>query len=162
MEVWKDVPGYEGRCQVSDHGQVRFAGRIKKQYKNGVGYPCVKLRTPDGHFRSVQVHQLVLLAFIGECPPGMESCHKDGTRSNNRLSNLRWDTHVANLRDRFNHGTMTIGQANGRARLNETDVAAIRAAHASGKRSLASLARQHGVCRSTVRYVVIRKCWKHC
>ena len=28
MEIWKDIPGYEGRYQVSDEGRVRSLDRV--------------------------------------------------------------------------------------------------------------------------------------
>ena len=46
------------------------------------------------------VHRLVLLAFVGPCPVGMEGCHFDNDATNNRLSNLRWDTLSNNQKDR--------------------------------------------------------------
>jgi len=45
------------------------------------------------------VHRLVLEAFVGPCPDGMEACHLDSDKTNNRVSNLRWDTHLENMRD---------------------------------------------------------------
>jgi hypothetical protein len=50
-----------------------------------------------------QVHRLVLEAFVGPCPDGMECCHEDGDSTNNRVDNLRWDTHEANVRERLEH-----------------------------------------------------------
>lgn len=50
------------------------------------------------------VSQLVLKAFVGPRPRGMEGCHNDGNASNNYLSNLRWDTHHENMRDVERHG----------------------------------------------------------
>ncbi len=49
------------------------------------------------------VHRLVLIAFVGDCPPGKECCHNDGDATNNRVENLRWDTRSANMKDRFTH-----------------------------------------------------------
>ena len=34
----------------------------------------------------------------------MEGCHNDGNPLNNRLENLRWDTHLENCRDTIRHG----------------------------------------------------------
>lgn len=45
------------------------------------------------------VHRLVLEAFVGPCPPGMEACHWNGIPGDNRLHNLRWDTPSANNAD---------------------------------------------------------------
>jgi hypothetical protein len=47
------------------------------------------------------VHQLVLEAFVGPKPEGQEGCHfPDPDKSNNSVANLRWDTHLENVRDR--------------------------------------------------------------
>ena len=40
-----------------------------------------------------------MLAFVGPCPPGMEVCHNDSNPKNNRLDNLRYDTHMNNMID---------------------------------------------------------------
>jgi hypothetical protein len=47
---------------------------------------------------------LVLEAFVGPCPDGLEACHWDDDPTNNRLSNLRWDTSIANKRDMARNG----------------------------------------------------------
>ena len=42
-------------------------------------------------------------AFTGPCPDGMEACHANGDRSDNRAGNLRWDTVRENANDRISH-----------------------------------------------------------
>lgn len=49
------------------------------------------------------VSRLVLEAFVGPCPDGMECCHFNGDRLDNRLENLRWDTRAANADDARRH-----------------------------------------------------------
>lgn len=52
----------------------------------------------------MKAHQLVALTFIGPPPfEGAEVCHKDGFHHNNHYSNLRWDTHAANMIDASKH-----------------------------------------------------------
>jgi hypothetical protein len=46
----------------------------------------------DGIQEIIEVHRLVLAAFVGPCPPGMESQHRDGNLANNMLANLRYAT----------------------------------------------------------------------
>jgi hypothetical protein len=116
VELWRPIPGYEGRYEASDQGRVRSVnrvvicgrggaqrrrGRILKQYKERDGY----LTVPLGSRNKKSVHRLVLLAHVGPPPPGHECCHGDGVRSNNRLSNLRWGTRPENMRDKLLHGT---------------------------------------------------------
>lgn len=117
-EVWKPVPEYEGIYEVSDHGRVRSLdhvgryrdgtrlnrGRVLKPDAKKYGHQYVNL-SRDRRRAKAYVHRLVLLAFIGPAPAGAEACHNDGNASNNRLDNLRWDTHSENNRDQVKHGT---------------------------------------------------------
>jgi hypothetical protein len=59
----------------------------------------------SGRYRMAKVHQLVMEAFVGHRPIGMEVCHNDGNNGNNRWTNLRYDTRAANERDKKKHGT---------------------------------------------------------
>ncbi len=92
MEQWKDVPGYEGRYQVSNHGRVKSnhgKGRILKVVSNK-GIPIVGLhKNADQTTR--KVIQLVTDAFLGEKPDAHYHVHHiDGDPSNNAASNLKW------------------------------------------------------------------------
>jgi hypothetical protein len=108
----------------------------------------------DGATFEERVHRLVLLAFVGPCPPEQEGCHNDGNPLNNRLGNLRWDTHQANMGDAARHGTASkppvkIGERHHKATLSDADVAAIRAA--SARRGLhAELSRRFGTSSTTI------------
>jgi hypothetical protein len=114
-ERWMDVKveGYP-RYYVSDWGRVASwfheTPRLMKPSKHENGYLHVRL-TKDGVPKSFPVAHLVLTAFVGPCPEGQEACHNDGRRSNNKLTNLRWDTHVANMWDRIQHGTHPLKEA---------------------------------------------------
>jgi hypothetical protein len=60
----------------------------------------------DGQTRTFQVHALVLRAFVGPYPPGMQIRHLNGTPHDNRLENLTYGTPAENARDRDEvHGT---------------------------------------------------------
>lgn len=117
-EQWKPALGWEGVYEVSDMGRVRsldrtidqrdgtsrfFPGQILKQTGMN-GYRTVGLHFA-GKERRRTVHSLVLEAFTCERPTGMQACHYDGDRANNKLSNLRWDTVEGNARDKLRHGT---------------------------------------------------------
>ncbi len=98
-ETWVDVPEYEGLYRVSDMGRVKGQrGRIMKPAVAGLGYLAVTLCRDKAQQREY-VHRLVLKAFVGPPPPGMEACHANSIRTDNRLSNLRWDTRQENIRD---------------------------------------------------------------
>lgn len=123
-EQWRPVPGYEGSYEVSDKGRVRsldrrvqlsttghlrfVRGRVLQQTRHPTGRMLVGLCRDNQH-KTVKVHLLVLLAFVGPRPDGMYGCHNDGDLANNTLGNLRWDTPSANNYnyDAVRHGTQS-------------------------------------------------------
>ena len=117
----KQFPNYE----ISDHGTVRRIDTHKEialNTKRGKhAYKRVHL-SHKGVAKYELVHRLVLEAFVGPCPKGMQTLHADDDPANNRLSNLSWGT------PKRNHDTINRnGEANGRAKLTAADVIAIRA-----------------------------------
>ena len=102
--------GFEGRYLVSDYGRVKtLLGRTPKTMRGYVRKPdrhvVVTLTGGDGQKPKIaRVHRLVLEAFVGPCPDGMEGCHNDGVPTRNHLGNLRWDTQSENMYDRVRHG----------------------------------------------------------
>lgn len=93
VEVWKDIPGKPG-YRVSDQGRVIGPrGKILKPSVLSNGYLQVHVRGEE------LVHRLVLFAFVGPCPPGMQTLHDNNIKSDNRLSNLSWGTPKQNARD---------------------------------------------------------------
>lgn len=118
-ERWLPVVGYEGYYEVSDMGCVRSLDRIVRLSDgrdrpmkgrhlalspHPKGYATVKLSV-DGIRYTAMVHRLVLDAFVGPRPDGMEVCHNDGDPSNNRLDNLRYASRSENRLDSVRHGT---------------------------------------------------------
>lgn len=151
-ELWKPVGGYAGLYEVSSLGRVRSTAR--QGSKGGLlstrvednGY--VKVSLYNKGRKSFWVHRLVLEAFEGPCPLGMEGCHGDGVGSNNNLGNLRWDTKPANYQDAVRHGTAAIGVRNGQIKLRPDDLRKIIEMRRSGalQREIASsfsLSQQH-------------------
>ena len=171
FERWLPVVGYEGLYSVSDRGRVRSEARHRA---GKAGKPVsvrerILLATPtrDGHLRvrlcdgatkiSTAVHHLVLSAFVGPRPLGMQACHNDGAPSHNAINNLRWDTPKSNQMDRKRHGTSSAGEKNGAAKLTAAEVSAIR----SDGRKYYVIANDHGVSRSTIGLVKAGKTWSH-
>lgn len=118
-EQWRPIPRYAGLYEVSDLGRVRgidrvvirsngnpktIPGTLRTQSIRKNGYASVTL-SDHGKKRAELVHRLVLEAFVGPAQDSEEACHGDGDRSNNALTNLRWDTRSANHLDRRLHGT---------------------------------------------------------
>lgn len=105
-EQWRPVRRYEDAYKVSDMGRIRSmrTGRLRKTHAKQSGHTHVAL-WKDGAARSFYVHSLVLEAFVGPRPEGMQGCHYDGDATHNDINNLRWDTPTANAEDMRRHGT---------------------------------------------------------
>lgn len=122
LEAWKPVVGYEGMYEVSYLGRVRSVDRAIFQtgsrpcFKTrhgkmmsifpmkSTGYLCVRL-CRDGRAVTRTVHSLVLEAFHGPCPEGMESLHGKGGQHDNSAPNLHWGTRSENTLDQVRAGT---------------------------------------------------------
>lgn len=122
-EMWKPVVGYEGLYEVSDLGNVRSVDRTvwhsrgfemtlkgKPLAQNPRGGYLRACLTKDGKHKTISVHKLVLEAFVGKRPDGQDICHNNGNRTDNRLTNLRYDTKSGNAKDMVKHGTHNFGR----------------------------------------------------
>lgn len=133
--------------------------RRRKTSLNSSGYPAVSIRyggsgTPRRQ-RFVSVHILVMRAFVGPPPEGMEVAHNDGDKLNCRLTNLRYDTPTGNNRDKERHGTKLLGEKNPYAKLTAELVRAIR----SDQDRTEVVAKKHNIHPETVRHVRSGRRW---
>lgn len=113
IERWRSVRHHEGRYEVSNLGRVRSLARIDARGHHQEGQILRPSIRADGYVQvrlynavvgaTKKVHRLVLEAFTGPRPDGMEACHANGDRSDNRAGNLRWDTVRENANDRISH-----------------------------------------------------------
>jgi hypothetical protein len=117
IERWLPVVGWEGLYEVSSHGQVRSLDRWVTM-KNGRRRPhrgrvlrpglyahYLVVVLSDGIKITKYVHDLVLRAFVGPPPLGMECLHGPNGQLNNRLGNLSWGTRCQNMMDKQRDGT---------------------------------------------------------
>ena len=92
MEVWREVPGYNGRYFASNEGRIKsYTGHIlsiiKRCRGENVRY-VVTTTTSDNRRVAASVARMVWIAFNGIPPPGYMVVHKNGFQHDNRLSNL--------------------------------------------------------------------------
>lgn len=142
---YRDIPGFPG-YRIGSDGTIwtsRSRGSKGSNLKtkpwtqifpriNGDGYVVASL-SKDNRRRTVRIARLMLEAFVGPCPVGMQARHyPDPNRLNNSLDNLRWGTPKQNAGDRIEHGNQARGTRCARSRLTETDVAEIRRLCAAG------------------------------
>lgn len=109
MEVWKDIPGFEGKFKANTNGNIwdilnnrwvpyvfrSFTGYGK--YHSGTGYLCCSIKG-----KLFNVHKLIAQTFLPN--PNNLPCvnHKNENPSDNRVENLEWCTHQYNS----NYGTL--------------------------------------------------------
>lgn len=161
-EIWKPVVGYEALYEVSSYGRIRSIWILKRNVnRQRIKPKMLKLKLLSG-YRKIRlynntkkkeyyVHKLVLDAFVSTRPKGLEACHNDGNRKNNKASNLRWDTKKNNNIDKFLHKT------NG-FKLTAEDVVKIRQL-LSEKTNQRTIARLFGVTDSNISSIKYKKTW---
>lgn len=102
----RTIPGHS-MYSITDDGRVwshhrnRWIRNTVRTY-NGSGYHRVGLLISSSpkKYKYYYVHQLVMLTYIGKCPIGMEIDHVDLDTGNNYISNLRYVTHIENVKSR--------------------------------------------------------------
>lgn len=159
MEQWRDVVGFEGLYRVSDLGNVLTVktGNLKKATVTGQDERPFVLLWRNNRPNLRRIHRLVIEAFVGPRPDGMECCHNDGNPANNQLRNLRWDTSKNNHADKIRHGTTNRGERCGTAKLTKEQVAAIRA----DNRLQRLIAADYGVGENTISRIKTGARWAH-
>lgn len=106
VEVWKDVPNYEGLYQVSDLGRVKSLPMLKNSSRNtqktfltnekilkqiiSKNYFGVSLYS-NGKAKRFLVHQLIAITFLKHTPDKKNICvdHINNNKIDNRLLNIQ-------------------------------------------------------------------------
>jgi hypothetical protein len=152
-DKWKDVLGWEGLYKVSTSGAV-FSYKSRKVLNAGnmiKGYPHVTLCSGQRR-KAVNVHDIVMMTFIGPKPINREVCHNDGNKKNCALINLRYDTQRENLLDRARHGWSQPKGFNSKlSKISKTEAIWSNRIINRGEYSIRALAIMFGVSHSTLR-----------
>jgi hypothetical protein len=174
----RDIPGYPGYGASADgriwsrHERRKMPGCVQgpnwmpgetwhqlRGSREGDGYVTV-CPMRGGRKGTAPIHTLVLLAFAGPRPAGMQCRHLNGDRTDNRLANLMWGTAKENAADRAAHRGGGRPRRKGASALDAGKVRQIRELVAAG-RTRAEVARRFGLDRGTVRRILHGKTWKH-
>ncbi len=106
IEVWKDIPNYEGLYIVSSLGNlksIKFGkNRLLKPTISSNGYMIIRLNQ-----KTFNVHAIVAMAFHGHVIDGMKIVvdHIDNNPFNNRADNLRLTTNRDNCTKDMKEGS---------------------------------------------------------
>ena len=97
---WEEIPGYNGRYFVDRNGNVysKYLKREMKPIDRGNGYLFVRL-CKNGKIKNVMIHQLVARSFVKNPNNYTEIDHIDGNKYNNSVTNLRFVSHIENMRN---------------------------------------------------------------
>lgn len=172
-EAIRHVPGWEGYA-VTDKGRVftcrskhacpgyEFQAWVEKKSSKGSRGYWVTSFACKGMTRQFKLHHVVLLAFVGPRPYGMQGCHFDDDPDNNTLANLRWDTPRANRLDMVRNGKFPDrkGGRHPMSKLTDLEVEAIKRRRAAGE-TLRRIGADFGVSEATVSLIARGKTWKN-
>lgn len=104
-ESWMEIEEFPN-YQVSDRGRIRnikTGKNLNPSLSKLNGYLRVNLCRDDGcHTKTV--HGLVVAAFVGRTPDGLEINHLDGVKTNNRVDNFEFTTPSKNVLHAFELG----------------------------------------------------------
>lgn len=114
----------------------------------------------DKKRRNYPVHRLILEAFVGPRPEGMECRHLNGNSFDNRIDNLKWGTPAENTEDKKAHGRIAMGNQSPIAKLSPDKVREIIRIRDLGTPWL-EIALLFGVHQRTARRAYKRKTWQH-
>ena len=169
IEEWRAIPECDGFYEASSLGRIRSVGRVVagRRLRGKVLSPgrhckgylgvCLYLK---GGVRCLRVHSLVLMAFSGPSPSGMEALHGDDNPANNRPENLKWGTHAENQRQMSIRGRSPQGERQGNSKLSTAKVLAIRELAGAGVSSEA-IGNQFGIGKNHVSRIVRMQAWAH-
>jgi hypothetical protein len=170
-EEWLSVVDWESLYEVSNRGQVRSLARQTRRgirggnlltpyVRKNDGYPEVYLYV-ESRKTSRLVHHLVLEAFVGPCPDGLEALHGPGGKLDATPGNLSWGTRAQNMgADRVRDRQSNRGERSGLAKLTWAGACEIRQRIEAGD-SQRQIARDYDVHPQTVTLIKQGKTWAH-
>ena len=100
-----DLAEVEKSYRIEEDGAIWSyrRNRYLKPFRNSVGYYYVYIATAG--LGVMSVHRLVAAKYIGPCPRGLETSHKDGNQTNNHWTNLEYISHADNVKKSYReHG----------------------------------------------------------
>lgn len=158
-EIWKPIPGYNGKYLVSNLGRIKSLVRKKQiilsQFKDRCGYFVVNLYNKNGQ-KTTKVHRLVAERFIKN--PHRKPCvnHLDCNKENNSSKNLQWCTNQENMDHAYANGLINapFGEKCHNAKISNDDVKEMRKKYIPFKYTAKMIAEEYGIHHSYVSLIL--------
>jgi hypothetical protein len=113
--------------------------------------------------KNIRAHRLSLVLSTGQDRPDMMALHSCDNPLCCNPKHLRWGTAFENTHDALNRGRFNVGDRTGennpKAKLTIADVEKIRSVHKPGVTGYATIAKQFGVAKRTIKDVILRRTW---
>lgn len=163
-ELWKAITGYEGRYRVSNLGNVySFHGQGLLSPTIYQGYRRVGL-SKDDKKKTAKISRLVATAFLSPVQGKNVVNHKNGIKSDDKVSNLEWCTHSENTMHAFRTGLQVSSPLTGDehpfSTLTAKQVIAMRKARLAGATTTV-LAKRFNTTIQNVSNICLGRAWKH-
>jgi len=159
----KGIPGFANYFARTDgtvwSSKYRRLHQLKVDRCNKNGRYSVTLRR-DGVSYKYQVSHLILFTFIGPCPEGMECCHRNDIKTDNRFSNLYWGTKEDNVKDAIRNNVIKRGIMHPNSKFEEDDIHQIRELWDAGWTQV-DIAKLFNTTDRVIFKIVHRLRWKH-
>jgi len=173
-EIWKRIDGHDNSFEISSCGKVRsldrmvkysdgrerfYAGRELRLQADKRGYMTVDI-FKDGKRKNEKVHRLVAKSFVDGFSEIKNTVnHVDGDKKNNSYENLEWCSAKENAKHAKETGLMKSCDKHYKSKFTNEEVLKIRR-ECEGGRKQRSVAREYGVCETTIHQIVKGKTYK--
>jgi len=163
MEVFKPIPRYENKYEISNLGRIKSLPKLRCKNEKILkpiivgGYACIDLG--DGQtIKRFLIHRLVAITFLKNPQDKPQVNHIDGDKLNNNLSNLEWNTCSENQLHSIKIGLRTTkGVKNSQSKLKESDVIEI----FNDKRQYKHISKDYNVSIPTISDIKRGYSWTH-
>lgn len=158
--MWKDIPAFSGRYEVSENGEIRNAKtkEVRKARINRCGYLQLNFPRNDGTGKSTTkpVHRVVAEVFLPNPNKLPEVNHIDGNKQNNAVYNLEWCTKSENTSHAHRTGLAHSkrGSDHVNSKLTQHDVKEIRTRYSKENISQQKLADEYHVAQATIGRII--------
>lgn len=179
VEIWRDIPNYEGLYQVSNLGRIKALtrrvdkGKCHRTWEEHVlkygldkkGYLRTNL-AKNGINKTIKIHRIVAEVFVPNIQNKPQVNHINGVKSDNRACNLEWVSNGENQKHAFKLGLLNdrSGENNVSAKLTWNDVEFIRKNYKPRDKEFGTIAlsRKFNVHRKTISRIINMKLWRKC